>query len=49
MTRGVLYTAVTRARELFIVVGDPAVVAGMVRNNRQAKRYSGLRARLTES
>ncbi len=48
MTRGVLYTAVTRARELFIVVGDPAAVAGMVGNNRQTRRYSGLRARLTE-
>ena len=48
MTRGVLYTAVTRARELFIVVGDPAAVAGMVNNNRQTRRYSGLRARLTE-
>lgn len=48
MTRGVLYTAVTRARELFIVVGDPAAVAGMVHNNRQTRRYSGLRARLAE-
>lgn len=48
MTRGVLYTAVTRARELFIVVGDPAAVAGMVGNNRQTRRYSGLRARLIE-
>ena len=48
MTRGVLYTAVTRARELFIVVGDPAAVAQMVHNNRQARRYSGLRARLAE-
>ena len=48
MTRGVLYTAVTRARELFIVVGDPAAVAGMVNNNRQTRRYSGLRARLME-
>ncbi len=48
MTRGVLYTAVTRARELFIVVGDPAAVAGMVANDRQTRRYSGLRARLAE-
>ena len=48
MTQGVLYTAVTRARELFIVVGDPAAVAGMVGNNRQTRRYSGLRARLAE-
>ena len=47
MVRGVLYTAVTRARELFIVVGDPASVAQMVHNNRQTRRYSGLRTRLT--
>ncbi len=48
MTRGVLYTAITRARELFIVVGDDGAVAHMVANNRQTRRYSGLRARLTE-
>ena len=46
MTRGVLYTAVTRARELFIAVGDPETVARMIGNNRQTRRYSGLRARL---
>ena len=49
MTRGVLYTAVTRAKELFIVVGDREVVARMVANNRQTRRYSGLRARLAET
>ena len=48
MTRGVLYTAITRARELLIIVGDDGVVAGMVRNDRQTRRYSGLRARLEE-
>ena len=46
MTRGVLYTAVTRAKTLFIVVGDDQAVARMVANDRQARRYSGLRARL---
>lgn len=46
MSRGVLYTAVTRARELFIIVGDDQAVASMVDNNRQTRRYSGLRARL---
>lgn len=46
MTRGVLYTAVTRAKELFIIVGDQGAVAQMVANNRQTRRYSGLRARL---
>ena len=48
LTRGVLYTAITRARELFIVVGDDEVVARMVQNNRQTRRYSGLRARLAQ-
>jgi exodeoxyribonuclease V alpha subunit len=46
MTRGVLYTAVTRAKELFIIVGDQSAVARMVANNRQTRRYSGLCARL---
>ena len=46
LTRGVLYTAITRARSLFIAVGDEAVLARMVANNRQTRRYSGLRARL---
>ncbi|MCI8478578.1 MAG: ATP-dependent RecD-like DNA helicase [Oscillospiraceae bacterium] len=48
LTRGVLYTAITRARELFICVGDEQVVAKMTANNRQQRRYSGLRARLAE-
>ena len=48
MSRGVLYTAITRARELFIIVGDDQTVASMVANNRQTRRYSGLRARLAE-
>jgi exodeoxyribonuclease V alpha subunit len=46
LTRRVLYTAVTRARELFIAVGDPQIFASMVRNDRRLGRYSGLRARL---
>ena len=45
-TRSVLYTAVTRARELLIVVGSGESVAEMVRNDRRQRRYSGLRARL---
>ena len=46
MSRAVLYTAVTRARELLIIVGDTEVVEGMVGNNKPQKRYSGLRLRL---
>ena len=46
LTRSILYTAVTRARELLILVGDAAVVEGMVANDRQSRRYSGLKLRL---
>ncbi len=46
LTRGVLYTAITRARELFILVGDGELLARMVANDRHTRRYSALRTRL---
>lgn len=46
LTREVLYTAVSRARKLLVMVGDPQVAMAMVENGRQARRYSGLRARM---
>ena len=49
MVRGVLYTAMTRARELLIVVGDDAAIRAMAGNDRRARRYSGLRWRLAHS
>jgi exodeoxyribonuclease V alpha subunit len=49
LSRGVLYTAITRAKELLVIVGDDNVVFRMANNNRQAKRYSGLRARLAKA
>ena len=48
MVRGVLYTAITRARELLILVGDDVVPGKMAENDRKARRYSGLRRRLKE-
>jgi len=48
LTRSVLYTAVTRAKELLIVVGDDQIAAAMVENNRTQKRYSGLKTRLVK-
>ena len=48
LTRSVLYTALTRARELLIIVGNEEVIAYMVANDRQARRYSGLKLRLQE-
>ena len=46
LARGVLYTAITRARELFIVVGSGELLGKMVANDRQTRRYSALRTRL---
>lgn len=48
LTRSVLYTAVTRAKDMLIVVGDEQVIAAMVANNRQTRRYSGLKLRLQQ-
>lgn len=46
MYRGLLYTAVSRAAELLVGVGDDQIVCAMVENARRAKRYSGLKTRL---
>ena len=46
LSRGVLYTAVTRARELMILVGDDQTAYQMIDNFRQSKRYTALRVRL---
>lgn len=46
MTRSVLYTAVTRARELLIMVGDDQAAYQMIDNFRQYNRYTALRVRL---
>ena len=48
MTRSVLYTAVTRARQLLILVGDDAAAKKMIENYRQARRYTALRVRLRQ-
>ena len=48
MVRGVLYTGVTRARELLVVVGDDGALGRMAANDKQQRRYSGLRWRLRQ-
>lgn len=48
LVRSILYTAITRARELLIIVGDHSVIETMIHNDRRQRRYSGLRARLAE-
>ena len=46
LTRSILYTAVTRARELLIIVGREETVAAMVENEKTGRRYTGLKLRL---
>ena len=46
MTRNLLYTAVTRAKSMVVLVGDEAFLYEMVNNKREALRYSGLSDRL---
>ena len=46
LTRNLLYTAVTRARRMVILVGREDIVRTMVDNNRQSMRYTGLAHRL---
>ena len=48
MNRNLLYTAVTRAKELVVIVGDPKALARMVDNNREMARYTSLRLRINK-
>ncbi|MBQ7090356.1 MAG: ATP-binding domain-containing protein, partial [Clostridia bacterium] len=41
--RNLLYTAVTRAKKLLVIVGSRQVVDRMVGNHKHTNRYSGLR------
>ncbi len=49
LSRSVLYTAITRAKELLIIVGRPETVAAMTQNAKVGTRYSGLKLRLQGS
>ena len=46
LSRSVLYTAITRARELLIIVGREETVAAMTENATKNRRYTGLKLRL---
>ncbi len=46
MTRNLLYTAVTRAKQLVVLVGLEEKISAMVANNREINRYSSLAYRL---
>ncbi len=46
LQRNLLYTAVTRARKLVVIVGSRKALAMAVKNNKVAERYSALDVRL---
>lgn len=49
LQRNLIYTAVTRARELVVLVGDRKAVAVAVNNNNVRTRYTGLAWRLNDT
>ena len=46
LSRSILYTAITRARELLIIVGREETVVAMTQNAKKNRRYTGLKLRL---
>ncbi|WP_346917197.1 ATP-dependent RecD-like DNA helicase [Clostridium sp.] len=48
MNRNLLYTGITRAKKLVVLVGSSKVVEFMKDNNRSFERYSGLKWRIRE-
>ena len=49
LTRNLLYTAVTRAQRMVILVGRSEIIERMVSNDRQLMRYTGLARRMKKS
>lgn len=46
LTRNLLYTALTRAKSMVVMVGKEKYLAQMINNNHITKRHSGLKGRL---
>ena len=48
LNRSVLYTGITRAKQLLVIVGREEIVSAMTENARIGRRYTGLKLRLQE-
>ncbi|MEZ4859864.1 MAG: AAA family ATPase [Caldilineaceae bacterium] len=48
LQRNLLYTAITRARRLVVLVGQPKAIAIAVQNNKITERFTGLQERLLQ-
>ena len=49
LTRNLLYTGMTRAKKLLIMVGNTSVVNYMIQNVDTKKRNTGLKEKLAEN
>ena len=45
-TRNLLYTGVTRAKQLLVIVGEEQIIKYMIENNNTKKRNTGLKFKL---
>ena len=48
MNRNILYTGITRAKELVVVVGSQKALKFMIENTNNMERYSSLKERIIE-
>ncbi|MBP3391407.1 MAG: ATP-dependent RecD-like DNA helicase [Clostridia bacterium] len=48
MTRNILYTAITRAKKMVVLIGDGQCMENMIANNTQQARYTYLAERIIE-
>lgn len=46
MNKNLLYTAVTRAKDLAILIGNPKIIYAMIKNKKELERYSGLKFKI---
>lgn len=49
LTRNLLYTGITRAKELLIIIGDYKTINYMIQNVDSKKRNTGLKSKLEQT
>ena len=49
LTRNLLYTAITRAKKLLVVIGSNKIIEYMIRNTDSKKRNTGLEYKLRKA
>ncbi|MFP4697163.1 MAG: ATP-dependent RecD-like DNA helicase [Eubacteriales bacterium] len=48
MNRNLLYTAITRAKQYVVIIGNDTTIQNMIQNEREINRYSSLKIRIRE-